>query len=166
LTLVPPDAGRYKATLVSESGWLLDALKEHYPGFAERHNLRLTHSEYDPRSFGHSVVIFAGDQIRVRLTSGKDPLWVELAAANEPEKWWLLSCVHKAVLGNDQAIDWRAILDLNLTGRETNLALLHASLPLLDAHLETYAKALGPEYGAFKSSLEKARAEEEELHAE
>jgi hypothetical protein len=145
---------------------LIDCLNAHYAGFAGRHKLKLIHSEYDPRHFGHSVVMFDGERIRVRLTCGRDPLYVDLATAMEPDKWWSLSCVHKAVFGANPPIDSRAILNLNLTGRETDLALLHGYLPLLDAHLEAYAKALGPESEAFKRSLEKVRAEEIEVRAE
>jgi hypothetical protein len=104
---------------------------------------RVAYSDYDPASFGNSLVILDSDSIRLRFMRDRSQIMLDLAATSEPEDWlglwWLYEAIH------NESIKPR--FTLNAVG------------DLLKQEFTALVEALGPKLLQTQKEIERRRSE-------
>lgn len=127
----------------SFSGPLKPVLADRLPWLFEDLGFRITYSEYDPASFGNSLVILDSDRIRLRFVRDRSQVMLDVAANSEPEKWFGLHSLYEVI--HNESIKPR--FTLNAVGE------------LLKQEFTALVAALGPKLLETQKELKRRRSE-------
>jgi len=128
---------------MSDSIPLKHELTEQLPWLFQEFGLRIVEDDFDPKSFGNSLVVLESPCLRVRFIRDRGQVSAEVASCSDPGIWWNLEHVCELIPGQTVEINF----ELSAVA-----ALLRKNFPALTDYL-------GPKWIYTRRELQR-RAEE------